>query len=637
MQMLEMMGDRLDQQIAASAATIAAATNAAAAANAAASVAKPEEELEEIPPEDVAAGRPRQKLVQHFLRLNPPTFTGAGDPEATALCVQELENAFELLMCTEAEKVVLAAYQLRETASTWWKTNKGIVFPEGVAPEWNAFLEVFNEKYFSDCARELKMVEFQRLRQGTMTVDQYEAKFAELSQYAPELVQKPADRAQRFRDGLRSEVRSFVVPLDLKEYKDLYKWAQLIEKDQNDRAAASRSRFNSNIEAERYVKMVGLIPELLESVISISTPLKDKVLATVGCLGCKLVIGEREGRIDLIVLAMFDFDMIIGMDWLTKQRAKMDCYRKAIQFNQLGGESFEFIRSQGGPSVSLISSLEATRLLGKGCQGYLATVVDTTVEELKIEDIVVVQEFPNVFPKELLGLPLEREIEFVIELAPGTELISKAPYRMALSDFKELKLRIKKRIKKEDIPKSAFRTRYGHYEFTVMPFGLTNAPAAFIDLMNRVFREYLDQFVIVFIDDILVYSRSTEDHERHLRIVLQTLRDHELYAKFSLSSASLCSLPETHRKAIPVHNFPDPGSHWVYEMIRTTVWIQETEDVRVPHRYRAWFRFGANGFRIGPLDSFDIPLAVMDVILGEGVADLPDGRVDNPSPPDPVL
>ncbi|KAL3741663.1 hypothetical protein ACJRO7_017172 [Eucalyptus globulus] len=244
MQMLEMMGNRLDQQAAASAAAIAAATNAANAANAAvaanaaaataaAPVAEPEpeEELEEIPLGDVAAGRPRQKLVQHFLRLNPPTFTGAGDPEAAALWVQELENAFELLMCTEAEKVVLVAYQLRGTAATWWKTNKGIVFPDGVAREWNVFLEAFNEKYFSDCAKELKMAEFQRLRQGTMTVDQYEAKFAELSQYAPELVQKPADRIRRFRDGLRSKVRSFLVPLDLKEYKDLYKRAQLIEKD----------------------------------------------------------------------------------------------------------------------------------------------------------------------------------------------------------------------------------------------------------------------------------------------------------------------------------------------------------------------------------------------------------------------
>ena len=72
-----------------------------------------------------------------------------------------------------------------------------------------------------------------------------------------------------------------------------------------------------------------------------------------------------------------------------------------------------------------------------------------------------------------------------------------------------------------------------HYEFLVMSFGLTNAPAAFMDLMNRVFRPFLDRFVIVFIDDILVYSKSEEEHARHLRFVLQTLRDHQLYAKFS--------------------------------------------------------------------------------------------------------
>ena len=79
----------------------------------------------------------------------------------------------------------------------------------------------------------------------------------------------------------------------------------------------------------------------------------------------------------------------------------------------------------------------------------------------------------------------------------------------------------------------AFRTRYGHYEFLVMPFGLTNAPAAFMDLMNKVFRSYLDRFMIVFIDDILVYSKSSVEHEEHLRIVLNILRDKQLYAKFS--------------------------------------------------------------------------------------------------------
>ena len=88
-------------------------------------------------------------------------------------------------------------------------------------------------------------------------------------------------------------------------------------------------------------------------------------------------------------------------------------------------------------------------------------------------------------------------------------------------------------VRDTDIPKTAFRTRYGHFEFTVMPFGLTNAPAAFMDLMHRVFQPYLDQFVVVFVDDILIYSQSEWEHEYHLRIVLQLLRDHQLYAKFS--------------------------------------------------------------------------------------------------------
>lgn len=89
------------------------------------------------------------------------------------------------------------------------------------------------------------------------------------------------------------------------------------------------------------------------------------------------------------------------------------------------------------------------------------------------------------------------------------------------------------RVREEDIPKTAFRTRYGHYEFKVMSFGLTNAPAVFMDLMNQVFRPFLDAFVIMFIDDILVYSRSEKDHAYHLRMVLGTLRQRELYAKFS--------------------------------------------------------------------------------------------------------
>ena len=89
------------------------------------------------------------------------------------------------------------------------------------------------------------------------------------------------------------------------------------------------------------------------------------------------------------------------------------------------------------------------------------------------------------------------------------------------------------RIKDEEIFKTAFRTRYGHYEFVVVPFGLTNAPATFMFLMNIVFSRYLDKFILVFLDDILIYSKNEEEHEEHLRLTLQLLREHQLYAKLS--------------------------------------------------------------------------------------------------------
>ena len=119
--------------------------------------------------------------------------------------------------------------------------------------------------------------------------------------------------------------------------------------------------------------------------------------------------------------------------------------------------------------------------------------------------------------------PLHR-IDDLLDQLSGSSVFSKIDLR---SGYHQL------RVKAEDVLKTTFRTRYGHYEFLVMPFGLTNAPAVFMDYMNRIFRLYLDQFVVVFIDDILIYSKSIEEHEKHLRMVLNILKEKQLYAKLS--------------------------------------------------------------------------------------------------------
>ncbi|XP_075499247.1 uncharacterized protein LOC142537633 [Primulina tabacum] len=189
-------------------------------------------------------------------------------------------------------------------------------------------------------------------------------------------------------------------------------------------------------------------------------------------------------------------------------------------------------------------------MLSKGCQGFLATVIDVNTEmTMKLGEIEVVRDFPDVFADDVPGLPPDHEVEFVIDVVPGTAPISKAPYRMVPTEMKELKNQLQDlldkafirpssspwgaplKVREADVPKTAFRTRYDHYEFLVMSFGLTNAPSVFMDLMNGVFKTYLDSFVIIFIDDILIYSKTQELHAEHLRTVLQLLREKQLYAK----------------------------------------------------------------------------------------------------------
>ncbi|GJT85189.1 putative reverse transcriptase domain-containing protein [Tanacetum coccineum] len=143
---------------------------------------------------------------------------------------------------------------------------------------------------------------------------------------------------------------------------------------------------------------------------------------------------------------------------------------------------------------------------------------------------------------QICQLPPQRQVEFRVDLVHGATPVAKFPYRLAPSEMQELSEQLQEledkgyhqlRVHEDAIPKTAFQTRYGHFEPMVIAFGLTNAPAVFMNLTNRVCKPYLGRFVIVFIDDILAYLKSKEEHEVHLKLVLESLRKEKLYAKFS--------------------------------------------------------------------------------------------------------
>nr|GEU42139.1 hypothetical protein [Tanacetum cinerariifolium] len=172
--------------------------------------------------------------------------------------------------------------------------------------------------------------------------------------------------------------------------------------------------------------------------------------------------------------------------------------------------------------LSIISCTKTQKYIKRSYPIFLAQVTKKETEdkskEKQLEDVPAVRDFSKVFPEDLPRLPPTRQVEFQIDLVSGV-----VPVESLIQDPPEIWLSPTQR----DIPKTAFKTCYGHYEFQVMPFELTNSPAVFMDLMNRVCKPYLDKFVIVFIDDILIYSKNEEEHAEHLKLILELLKKEE--------------------------------------------------------------------------------------------------------------
>ncbi|KAI3784085.1 hypothetical protein L1987_43177 [Smallanthus sonchifolius] len=347
-----------------------------------------------------------------------------------------------------------------------------------MALPWDELKRIMTEEF---CPRnEMKKLEaeFWDLTQDSGESLAYTNRFHELSMLVPHMVTPLSRCIEKYIGGLPRQIQDTVLGRNPASLEDAIRLAATLT--DNHVKAADKSFVSLNFEP-----LLAKTRSKLEKTFTVEVADGNSITIDSIVHDCSLELNGHTFPVNLIPMPLGSFDVIIGMDWLANAVAKAPYRLAPSELQELARQLQEladkgFIRPSHSPWGA-----------------------------------------PVLFVKKKDG-----SFRMCIDYRELNKLTIKNRYPLPRIDdlFDQLQ---------EDIPKTAFRTRYGHYEFTVMPFGLTNAPAVFMDLMNRMCKPYLDKFVIVFIDDILIYSKTEEEHEQHLSLILDLLRTEQLYAKFS--------------------------------------------------------------------------------------------------------
>ncbi|WVZ51781.1 LOW QUALITY PROTEIN: hypothetical protein U9M48_002892 [Paspalum notatum var. saurae] len=481
--------------------------------------------------------RSTRRRTINFYKGHPSTFSHSADPLQADDWLHAGEGQLDIAQCNDQER-------LRGAALDWWESYSQ---QDRECFTWAQFRERFRSHHVPAGIMKMKKEEFLSLKQGNMS----------LARYAPTEVAEDGDKQEHFLEGLNDNLQLQLMNNHFNSFNHLVDRALLTEQKRREIEEKKRKLNPASSNSNTRPRYPQQYPQQ-------GYPQHQ----------------QPQQQYPQLIDSM-DIDIILGMDTVEKWGVKIDCAQRTVH-----------LAASDGQEVGISASSPS---------GYLHQM-----EARPIDDIRIVCDYSDVFPDELPGMPLDKDIEFLIELLPGTAPIALRQYRMAPIEHEEVKKNIDEllakgyirpssspwaflvllvekkdtdvkrmcvdyralnkvtiknkyplpridlfdqlqvarvfskidlrsgyhhlKIRPSDICKTAFTTKYGLYEYTVMSFGLTNAPAYFMQLMNSVFMDYLDNG---FIDDILIYSKTKSEHEEHLRLVLQRLREHKLYAKFS--------------------------------------------------------------------------------------------------------
>nr|GEX40599.1 hypothetical protein [Tanacetum cinerariifolium] len=393
-----------------------------------------------------------------------------------------------------------------DTALTWWNGQIRTLGPEAYAMTWEVLKKKMTDKYCPQGEIKKLEIELKNLKVKGNDVPTYTNHFQDLTLICTKFVANENEKIDKYISGLPDNIYENVKsskPRTLDETIELtndlmdQKLRAYAERADNKRKTDDTSRNNHGHQQQPFKKQ------------NVAKKDGKKTPKGNGCFEC-----EASGHFkrDCSKLRNKNGGNRNAQGWVyavgnakKNGNAPMNPDSNVVTGTFLLNNRYAYILFDTGADKSFISPAFSSQDKSEGKQ---------------LKDVPIVRDFPEVFPKDLPGLPLARPVEFQIDLILGAASVARAPYQLAPSKMKELSKQLHELSDKGFIR-------------PIMPFGLTNTPAVFMDLMNRVCKPYLDKFVIVFIDDILIYSKDEKDHEEHLKAILELLKEEKLYAKFS--------------------------------------------------------------------------------------------------------